>query len=141
MDEKEVKNRVQRAIRLMRASWYPPSNPGLLQRQVSSRRQRPFRLPLWISEAALPIQNDKALRKIFLQSVHQIDDSAPAFSLQNASEVVVEWNGYRRSNNVPLETIHGSAKEHFQSLKQDTRNDLTILFIHGGGFVLAPLQH
>ena len=137
MDGQEIKDRLQRAIKLIRATWHPPSNPGLLQRQAISRRRRPSRLPLWISESTLPIHDDKVLRELFLKSVEISDDLTYAFESSNADVVRVEWNGFQRTEDHLLKANPDLAKEQYKALMQDTKNDLTILFIHGGGFVSA----
>ncbi|KAL9130349.1 MAG: hypothetical protein Q9217_001451 [Psora testacea] len=135
MEEKEIRARSRRAIELMRASWYPPSNPSLSQRQAVSRRYRPAKGPLWACQTSLQIVHDQEVRQKFLQAVRDIGHEKFTFNLQETESVAVEWNGYRRSKGIPSARL--SSKETYENLLGDTTTDLTILFIHGGGFVLG----
>ena len=140
MDREEVKARVRRAVNLMQTSWNPEHNPGLLERQIFSRRKRPVRSGLWVRETIIPTDHDDALRLLFLRAVHELDKMNNVFDLPNTSKVSIEWSGCHRRENSLQERVPYSAKERCDALMPDKCSDFTILFVHGGGFVSVPSQ-
>ena len=132
-EEEEVRARMKRATRLIRDSWFPPSNPSLSQLQAISRRNKPAKGPLWVCQTSLPIINDGELRRAFLHAVHEIGGGDATFTLSRTESVAIEWDGYRRSKENPSPNL--SPQAIYNNLHNDMTNNLTILFIHGGGFV------
>lgn len=143
MDEAEVKDRLQRAVKLISASWFPPSNPGMLERQQLSRKERPLREPLWVYKTPFPLREDSDVREAILGAIHDLGGGTGNFVLKQDDCVHVEWLGHRPSHSQPVS--HGLAltEANFDALLRDTSNETTILYLQGGGFVYmnSPLLY
>ena len=135
MHLKEIDSRVEHAIKAIRANWFPPIQPTLTERQALSLRDSPFKGPLWISKVAFPVVDDEELRHIFLRAVTELGDGAVPFVLSGIDNVQAEWNGYRKSGDRKATTM--SEQEAYGRLQLDTSSNVTVLYVHGGGYVLV----
>ena len=133
MDPAETNSKVQRAIKAIRANWFPLIQPTLSERQALSTRDLPFKGPLWISRIAFPVVGDYELRRIFLQAVTELGDGAVRFALSDTDSVKAEWNGYQRSK--PRREAKLSEREAYDCLLRDVSSEVTVLYVHGGGYV------
>ena len=133
MHPTEIDSRVERAINAIRANWFPLVQPTLSERQALSTRNLPFKGPLWISRTTLPVIGDEELRRIFLQAITELGDRAVTFALSDTETIEVEWNGYRRSK--PQEESRMSERELYDCLLRDVSSEVTIIYVHGGGYM------
>ena len=142
MDEVEVKDRLQRAVKLILASWFPPSNPGMLERQQLSRKERPLREPLWVCKTSFPFCGVSDVGEALLGAIQDLGGGTSNFVLKQTDCVHVEWLGHRSSHSQPTSrgsTLPGAC---YDALLRDTSNETTILYLQGGGFVYinSPLR-
>lgn len=143
MDEAEVKGRLQRAVKLISASWFPPSNPGMLERQQLSRKERPLREPLWVCKTSFPLSGNRDVQEAFIGAIHDLGGGTSAFILKQTDCVQVEWLGHRPSYSQPVSRGPALPQACYDALLRDTSNETTILYLQGGGFVYisSPLRH
>ena len=139
MDEAEVRGRLQRAVKLISASWFPPSNPGMLERQLLTRKERPLRELLWVCKTSFPLPGDRDVQETFIRATHNLGGGMANFVLEQTDCVHVEWLGHRSSHSQPVS--HGSAlpEATYDALLKDTSNETTILYLQGGGFVYMDI--
>ena len=137
MHSTEVTLKVQQAVAAIRANWYPRTQPPLSERQALSRRDFPFKGPLWICRTEFAISDDDELRGIFLEAIGRIGNKGARtkYQLYGGESVKVEWNGYRQDSDAgKLPHKGASEREKYNLLMNDTTSDVTILYVHGGGY-------
>ena len=135
MDEAEIKDRLRRAVKLISASWFPSSNPGMLERQQLSRKERPLREPLWVYKTSFPLPGDCDVQEAFIGAIHDLGGGTSNFILRQSDCVHVEWLGHRSSHSQPVSRGPGLPEASYDALLRDTFNETTILYLQGGGFV------
>lgn len=85
---------------------------------------------------AFPVVGDDELRRIFLQAVAALGDEVVRFALSDTHSVKAEWNGYQRSQ--PQRESKLSERQAYDCLLRDVSSEVTVLYIHGGGYMCGP---
>ena len=141
MDPAEITFKVRRAVAVIRANWYPRIQPALSERQALSGKDFPFKGPLHICKTEFPIANDDELQWTFLEAIAEEGKCGTAgFHSSGGESVKVEWNGYRReSKSGGPSRKEVVEREKYRDLIEDTTSDVTVLYVHGGGYMSVDL--
>ena len=135
MHHAEIALKVQQAVRKVKANWFPAVQLPLSERQALSRQTSLVKTPLWVSQVQSPPLNNQSLQHIFLQAIADMGNGIKDLSLDVACPNKAEWNGYRRSKiQIGAELTD---REQFKNLMHDSLCQTTILYVHGGGYMLV----
>ncbi|KAA8647858.1 hypothetical protein EYZ11_009602 [Aspergillus tanneri] len=119
------------------------SPPSTITEQQQSTLQDPgVKGGMWVSRVAMPAPPDNALREALFQAIRALGTGADEYFKPSLEPVTAEWTGYRANvaANAPEPPI--SEAEKYKCLMEETSNDATLLYFHGGSYYLMdPCSH
>jgi hypothetical protein len=111
--------------------WVP-----LAQKQRESSRYIPARGPVWISRVTFPAPSNTSLRDALYSVIEVLKEDCHRITPAEETpllDVGVEFIGVRRGVANDEFEPDISELEKLQALEKECTNDMTILYIHGGG--------
>lgn len=104
--------------------------------QKKSTQERAVKGNIWVSKVTLPAPPEDDVRQLLLEGFRSLRTGNEEFTLPSCVAVEGEWTGYRAnvSDKEPEPIISEEAK--FQRLMEETTNDNTVLYFHGGSYYL-----
>ncbi|KAJ5792825.1 uncharacterized protein N7503_008803 [Penicillium pulvis] len=109
--------------------------------QKNSMRDPGIKGPMWVAKVTLP-QPEMDVRDAVLHAIELLGNGQETFDIPAVNEVGAEWTGYRRGvgKNEPQPDI--SEEEKYRALRKDITSDMTILYLHGGAYMMMdPCTH
>ena len=130
-------------IKLIRAILSTPSSNGALHRQQATLKDPGIRGKIWISKVTFPASENSGLLHRFYGAIDELKGSpADTYTVPTILPVEAEWTGYRLNVDAYRPRPDLSEAQHFQRLMGDTSTPITLLYFHGGAFVMMdPSSH
>ncbi|KAJ5539824.1 hypothetical protein N7513_008156 [Penicillium frequentans] len=113
----------------------------MTETQKNSMRDPGIKGPMWVAKVTLP-QPEMDVRDAVLHAIEILGNGQETFDIPAVNEVGAEWTGYRRGvgKNEPQPDI--SEEEKYRALRKDITSDMTILYLHGGAYMMMdPCTH
>jgi acetyl esterase/lipase len=119
------------------------SPPSTITEQQQSTLQDPgIKGGMWVSKVTLPAPPEGALRDALFEAIEALGTGSEEYLRPYLHPVTAEWTGYRA--NVPANAPEPclSEAEKYKCLMDETSNDVTLLYFHGGSYYLMdPCSH
>ncbi|KAI5305980.1 hypothetical protein KEM56_002652 [Ascosphaera pollenicola] len=89
----------------------------------------------WISHVTFPKPEDDVLEKL-LRAVDSLKDGETTYDIPEVVDVKGEWSAYQANadQKAPLPDV--SEEERYKLMMNDVKEDVTVLFFHGGAYYL-----
>ncbi|KAF7589137.1 hypothetical protein BBP40_004742 [Aspergillus hancockii] len=119
------------------------SPPSTVTEQQQSTLQDPgVKGGMWVSRVTVPAPPESALQDALFQAIQALGTGSEEYSKPSLQPVTAEWTGHRAnvSTNTPEPRLSEVAR--YQCLMDETANDATLLYFHGGSYYLMdPCSH
>ena len=130
----DVDAKLAAAVRKMRAFFAQSPMPSISVLQQTSLRDRPYSQSLWLSHATVPCPED-SIRDLLLHVIDSTSgDGRNIFKPPGIQALDLEWIGHRKTDSTKINDPPLSEKDKYFCLMQEVTSDVTILYVHGGGF-------
>ena len=90
--------------------------------------------PMWVSKVTLS-QPEFDVRDAVLRAIKDLGTGEESFDAPGVIAVEAEWTGYRSGVNKSATLPDISEEEKYRELRKDVTSDITILYLHGGGYL------
>lgn len=90
--------------------------------------------PMWVSKVTLP-QPEFDVRDAVARAIKDLGTGNETFDLPGVIAVEAEWTGYRSGVDKKATLPDISEEEKYQELRKEVKSDITILYLHGGGYL------
>ena len=129
-----IESKIQAVVKQIREVVNSESQPTLSSRQAKSAKKRPPTDSEWVSGVELPAPSEDDVLQALLEAVKELGDGGEDFAVPNVQPVQAEWVGHRKDsgNRTPQQQ---SNKEAYECLLRDCSSQVTIVFVHGGGYL------
>ena len=118
----------------MRAFFAQSPMPSISTLQQNSLRERSVPGPVWVSRVSLPCPED-AVRPVLYRGIKSLSsDGWETLKLPSLVPIEVEWVGYKKGVYSKSLEAHMSEKEKYLNLMKEVTSNVTLLYVHGGGF-------
>ena len=126
--------KVEKVVRQLRAFFAQPSLPTISTLQNHSLRERSTSKSLWLSQSTLPSPENIVCNVLDsgIQSLSR--DGRVPLQLPDPIAVDLEWVGCRQNAQTGTDETYLSEKEKYLNLMKEVSSNVTILYVHGGGF-------
>lgn len=114
-------------------SFITTSDP-MIKMQKGSMRDPGIKGPMWVSKVTLP-QPEFDVRDAVVRAIKDLGTGNETFDLPGVIAVEAEWTGYRSGVDKKATLPDISEEEKYQELRKDVKSDITILYLHGGGYL------
>ncbi|RAL15415.1 alpha/beta hydrolase [Aspergillus homomorphus CBS 101889] len=111
------------------------------EQQKASIRDPGIKGPMWVSNVTLP-QPEIDVQDAVMKAIEALKTGDETYDLPGVVPVEAEWTGYRSGvdKNAPQPDISEEAK--YEELKKESKEDMVILYFHGGiYFLMDPCTH
>lgn len=106
----------------------------ILKTQKGSMRDPGIKGPMWVSKVTLS-QPEFDVRDAVLRAIKDLGTGEESFDAPGVIAVEAEWTGYRSGVNKSATLPDISEEEKYRELRKDVTSDITILYLHGGGYL------
>ncbi|ODH28680.1 hypothetical protein ACO22_03899 [Paracoccidioides brasiliensis] len=132
--------RVELVVNLIR-SFITFSHPvGKTQRGTLS--DPGIKGPMWISKVTMPRPAEPSIIQSIMRAVDHYKEGHETYHIPELVDVEAEWTGYRSGVNARAPQPNISEAEKYEQLMGEVKEDLTILYLHGGAYYLMdPCTH
>ncbi|KAL6720835.1 hypothetical protein ACLMJK_002760 [Lecanora helva] len=121
----EIEAKVEALVKKMRAFFAQSPMP---------LRERSGLQSTWLSQTTLS-SPENTIRTVLYEAIRSISkDGWTVFKLHDIVPIDVEWIGYRKDSLHVGDNIGLSEREKYLRLMNDVSSDITIFYVHGGGF-------
>jgi hypothetical protein len=103
------------------------------KQQKGSLRDPGIKGPMWVSKVALP-KPEVQVRDALIKVIDGFKEGNETYDLPRLIDVEAEWTGHRAGADGKSTLPHISEEEKYKKLMDDTTEDMTILYFHGGAF-------
>lgn len=135
---KERDAETEKTVKAMRAFFAQSPLPALSTWQKQSRRERPASGPVWVSRVSFSTSDD-AVRQVLFEGIKNLSsDCSETFTPPSLMPVKLEWTGYRKDASAQCPEPGVSEAQKFENLMQEVSSNITILYVHGGGYWYGP---
>ncbi|KAK2757354.1 hypothetical protein FQN54_004868 [Arachnomyces sp. PD_36] len=111
------------------------------KQQRGSLKDPGIKGPMWISKVTLPkpeIEVQEALIKV----IEELKEGGETYDVPGLVDVEAEWTGHRGDANGKSTLPDISEEEKYSKLMEEVKEDMTILYFHGGAFfAMDPCTH
>jgi acetyl esterase/lipase len=95
-----------------------------------------------ISKVTIPPPEEDDIRQALFKSIDELKKASESYTKPEMVPVEAEWTGYRTDS---VKGVPDSAQletEKYEALMKDVKNDITVLYVHGGAYYLMdPASH
>lgn len=114
-----------------------PNQLSVSTRQALSGRYRPPKGPTWAAASVIPVPaaEESNVLETLMEVIKGMGEGMEEIDTPEYAPVEVEWVGYRKGADRVEPQGKLSEEEIYKALCRDTENDVTILYVHGGGFL------
>ena len=125
------------AVTTIQAISRDPNQLSVSTRQALSGRYRPPKGPTWAAASVIPVPatEDTNLLEILMEVIREMGEGTEEIDVPEYAPVEAEWVGYRKGVDRGEPQPKLSEEEIYKALCRDTESDVTILYVHGGGFL------
>lgn len=92
--------------------------------------------PMWISKAAISTDGAEEVRDALVKAIKELGDGTETYRLPDLKDVEGEWTGYRKGVDKHAPELDISEQEKYDRLMLDVESPVTILYFHGGAYVV-----
>jgi acetyl esterase/lipase len=94
-----------------------------------------------VSKITMPPPKEDDIRQALFKSIDELKNDRETYTKPELVPVEAEWTGYRaNATTTPEPAI--SETEKYESLMKEVKNDITVLYFHGGAYYLMdPASH
>ena len=132
--------RTELTIKLIREILARPSPYGALHRQQVSLKDPGIEGKIWISKVELAPPEIPQLADVFYDAVDELKTTpTDIYTKAPILPVEAEWTGYRPNVDSNCQRPDLTEHEHYERLMSDTTSPVTILYFHGGAFILMDV--
>ncbi|KAL9099164.1 MAG: hypothetical protein Q9163_005300 [Psora crenata] len=130
-------------VQLIRSFFNSPIRRGALAQQRATLRDPGIKGKKWVSHVAFPAPEEDDVRRLLLKTIDDLKaSSSETYNVPATVPVEAEWTGYRPNVDSHRPRPDLSEQQHYQRLISDTTSPVTLLYFHGGAFVLMdPASH
>ncbi|PYH77278.1 hypothetical protein BO82DRAFT_319996 [Aspergillus uvarum CBS 121591] len=114
---------------------------SISEQQKASIRDPGIKGPMWVSKVTFP-QPEINVQDAVVKAIEAHRTGDETYDLPGVAPVEAEWTGYRSGvdKNAPQPDISEEAK--YEELKKESKEDMVILYFHGGiYFLMDPCTH
>ncbi|PYH45435.1 putative lipase/esterase [Aspergillus saccharolyticus JOP 1030-1] len=114
---------------------------SISQQQKASMRDPGIKGPMWVSKVTFP-PPEIDVQHAVVNAIEALKTGEETYNLPGVAPVEAEWTGYRSGvdKNAPQPDISEEVK--YEALKQESKEDMVILYFHGGiYFLMDPCTH
>ncbi|PYH92745.1 hypothetical protein BO71DRAFT_382953 [Aspergillus ellipticus CBS 707.79] len=111
------------------------------KQQKDSIRDPGVKGPMWVSKVTLPRPEDD-IQDAVIKAIEDLKVGDVTYHIPGVAPVEAEWTGYRSGvdKNTPQPDI--SEEEKYEELRKESKEDMVILYFHGGiYFLMDPCTH
>lgn len=128
-------------VRFVRSLLTGDKPTTISQQQKITLRDPGISGPIWISSIVVPkLQANDNVFNTFLDAVDARKEKGAKYDIPESEDMYAEWTGYRAGASRRTSHDEGvSDATRYERLISDTKNDTTILYIHGGGLYLMDV--
>jgi len=131
---KKIETKIETAVKKMRAFFAQSPMPSISTLQGNSLKSRSVRGNLWVSRVSLPCPED-AVRTILYLGIRSLSsDGWETLALPSLVPIELEWTGYKKGAESGDLEAPMSEKEKYDNLMREVNSEVTLLYVHGGGF-------
>ncbi|KKK12071.1 hypothetical protein P175DRAFT_0455913 [Aspergillus ochraceoroseus IBT 24754] len=115
---------------------------SISKQQKRAMRDPGIKGPLWVSKVKFPQPELDDVQEAVIKAIEELKLGGETFDLPGVVPVEAEWTGYRRGvgKNAPQPEM--SEEQKYAELKKESREDMVILYFHGGAYYLMdPCTH
>ena len=130
--------RTELLVRLLRASLGSSKPFSISKRQRLTLHDPGIKGPIWISKVTLPRPAEAhELLDVLTSAVNALKEANEHYEIPTVVPVEAEWTGYRPKAKAAQPRPDLSEARHYEELMSDTTSDVTILYLHGGAYILC----
>ena len=89
--------------------------------------------PMWVSKVALP-KPEVEVRDALIKVIEDLKEGCETYGVPSLVDVGAEWTGHRSGADGKFTLPDISEEEKYKKLMEDVKEDMTILYFHGGAF-------
>ncbi|GAQ36457.1 hypothetical protein AtubIFM55763_008272 [Aspergillus tubingensis] len=111
------------------------------KQQRDSMRDPGIKGPMWVSKVTFPKPEDD-VQDAVIKAIEDLKKGDETYNIPGVTPLEAEWTGYRSGvhKNAPQPDISEEAK--YEELKKEAKEDMVILYLHGGAYFLCdPCTH
>ncbi|KAJ5155547.1 hypothetical protein N7492_008350 [Penicillium capsulatum] len=113
----------------------------ILKTQENSLRDPGIKGPIWVSKVTLP-RPEFDVRDAVSRAIDELKTGDETFDVPAVTAVEAEWTGHRSGVGKRTPQPDLSEEEKYRELRKETPSDMTILYLHGGAYILMdPCSH
>ncbi|KAJ6096200.1 hypothetical protein N7486_006946 [Penicillium sp. IBT 16267x] len=109
----------------------------MTETQKNSMRDPGIKGPMWVAKITLP-QPELDVRDAVLRAIEILGTGQETFDIPGIKAVEAEWTGYRSGVDKKEPQPDISEEEKYRALRKEITSDMTILYMHGGAYMLVP---
>ena len=129
-------NQHKEALAKARAIWQDRSMRPIAPQQAACHQDSGAGGPVWVSRVSLPAPPEDDVRHAVFDAIKALQGGEAIEHLHpEAATVHAQWTAYRPGASVKEPEPQISERAKYEALMGTERQDLTIFYIHGGGFM------
>lgn len=104
------------------------------KQQRDSMRDPGIKGPMWVSKVTFP-KPEEDVQDAVIQAIEDLKKGDETYNIPGVTPLEAEWTGYRSGvhKNAPQPDISEEAK--YEELKKEAKEDMVILYLHGGAYL------
>jgi acetyl esterase/lipase len=128
-------------VKLLRSILSGPPEPVSKSQKVSIRD--PGLQPhMRVSKITIPPPEEDDIRNELFKSIDELKDDGEIYTKPELVPIEAEWTGFRVNTATTLPEPSISEAEKYENLLKEVKNDITVLYFHGGAYYLMdPASH
>ena len=136
----DIHSRLEAVRKALNVRFFSPENwVSLSEAQESSEVDPEAKGPIWVSRVTLPPPQEDHVRQALFQTIDRLSANSETYTKPAAVPVEGEWVGHRRNVDAQAPEPNLTEREKYDGLMRDVSSAVTILYVHGGGFLYALL--
>jgi acetyl esterase/lipase len=95
-----------------------------------------------VSKITIPAPGEDDIRQALFKSIDELKEGSETYTQPELVPVEAEWTGFRATAATTTPEPPTSEEENYENLMKEVKNDITILYVHGGAYYLMdPASH
>ncbi|EEQ83974.1 lipase/esterase [Blastomyces dermatitidis ER-3] len=110
--------------------------------QRSTLKDPGIKGPMWVSKIKMPKPAESSVLQSLIKAIEHHKEGHETYDVPQLADVEAEWTGHRSGVNAKAPQPDVSEAEKYKSMMAEVKEDVTILYFHGGAYYLMdPCSH
>lgn len=124
--------RTEITVSIIRSFMTFTSSSGQMQKR--SMKDPGVKGPMWVANVTMPRPAETDALDALLKVIEHHKEGGETYQIPEMVDVEAEWTGYRKGVNKKEPPPPISDRDKYDKMMEEVREDLTVLYFHGGAY-------